>query len=108
MGAAISKFSSSFLKQWAKTKTLLAGLRIVPANNMLGFISNHFVATKLSQAIELGKRICDKEFENELTDSFFKFVCLCSDVRKSIDMLSLRFDVDHMRFLYESEGIAEY
>lgn len=78
------------------------------ANNMLGLISNHFVATKLSQAIELGKRICDKEFESELTDSFFKFVCLCSDVRKSIDVLSLRFDVDHMRFLYESEGMAEY
>ena len=38
----------------------------------------------------------------------FKFVCLCSDVRKSIDVLSLRFDVDHMRFLYESEGMAEY
>ena len=78
------------------------------ANNMLGLISNHFVATKLSQAIELGKRICDKEFESELTDFFFKFVCLCSDVRKSIDVLSLRFDVDHMRFLYESEGMAEY
>ena len=44
---------------------------------MLGLISNHFVATKLSQAIELGKRICDKEFESELTDSFFNsFACV--------------------------------
>lgn len=47
------------------------------ANNMLGLISNHFVATKLSQAIELGKRICDKEFESELTDSFLNsFACV--------------------------------
>lgn len=82
--------------------------RLERASGMTGSIPDDFVPEELASAAELGRRILAGECDEGLARSFFDFVCQCSAVRRSVDRVALRFDDQHMRALFETEGVACY
>lgn len=78
------------------------------ASGMTGSIPDDLIPGELASAAELGRRILAGECDEELGRSFFNFICQCSVVRNSVDMVALRFDDRYMRILFETEGVACY
>ena len=75
---------------------------------MTGPIPDDFIPGELASAAELGRRILAGECDEGLGRSFFDFICQCSIVCNSVDMVALRFDDRYMRILFETEGVACY
>lgn len=82
--------------------------RLERASGMTGSIPDDLIPEELASAAELGKRILAGECDEGLGRSFFDFICQCSAVRNSVDMVALRFDDRYMRILFETEGVACY
>ena len=54
--------------------------------------------------IEKIKETKEKPTKNE----YIRIISNISEIKSSMQSIALRFDYGHLRFLYESEGIADY
>lgn len=71
-----------------------------------GNIPNRFIPDNYDTTIELGRTILSKP--NSDGEQLFMFICNCQRIQRSVEMIVLRFDDSHLRFLYEFDGTADF
>ena len=71
-----------------------------------GNIPNRFIPDNYDTTIELGRTILSNP--NSDGEQLFMFICNCQRIQRSVEMIVLRFDDSHLRFLYEFDGTADF
>lgn len=71
------------------------------------YIPKRFLSEHMKDLVELVEKI-ESSCEKPSQEDYLKVLVYCNEIRMSMEALSLRFDSEHLRFLYEMEGIADY
>lgn len=71
------------------------------------YIPKRFIPDSFTDTINLGKKILSLPYKPDM-ECFFRFICNCQNIQKSVEMIALRFDEAHLRFLYEFDGTADF
>lgn len=71
------------------------------------FIPKQFMSRNMKELVELVKKI-EMSSEKPEQEEYWKVLRYCNEVKLSMENLALQFDVNHLRFLFESEGVADF
>lgn len=71
------------------------------------YIPQEYLSQNMQELINLVKEIEDCDKKPELED-YRKIIKYCSEIKLSMEAISLRFDSSHLRFLYEIEGCIDF
>lgn len=70
-------------------------------------IPQRFIPQEINLAMSIAKEIQDAK-EKPPAEKYWELINYCDMIKKSMQCMALRFDVEHLRILYEAEGIADY
>lgn len=70
-------------------------------------IPDRLIPNLFDETISLIEKIKDTK-EKPTKNEYIRIISNISEIKSSMQSIALRFDYGHLRFLYESEGIADY
>lgn len=71
------------------------------------FIPKQFMSRNMKELVELVKKI-EMSSEKPEQEEYWNVLRYCNEIKLSMENLALRFDVNHLRFMFESECVADF
>lgn len=70
-------------------------------------IPKRFLSEHMHELVELVSKIEEAD-EMPKKEDYLKVILFCNEIKASMEALSMRFDANHLRLLYEIEGTADF